>query len=445
MSAITCKFGGTSLADAACVREVRAIIDADPARRYIVPSAPGKRHPDDRKVTDLLYAWHNIACQGLDAAEPRAIIRERFSALARELGVAFDIGALLDGIDAALAAQIDAARGHDTPPAPDFMASRGEYLNGRLMAEVLGAAFVDPAECIRFDGAGRLDPESYALLGARLAGPGRFVVPGFYGAAPDGSVKTFSRGGSDVTGAIVARATGSALYENWTDVSGFLMADPRIVPDPKPIAEVTYQELRELSYMGATVLHDEAIFPVREPGIPINIRNTRRPADPGTMIVRDRVSRAPVCGIAGRKGFTMINIEKAFMNKERGFGLRVLSVLEEFGVSWEHMPTGIDTISLIVKDEELGGRGPAVVDAIRRRCDPDDIALAPGLAIIATVGKGMSHHIGTAARLFSAIAAAGVNLRVIDQGSSEINIIIGVEAGDLERAVRAIYDAFKGD
>ena len=313
MSGITCKFGGSSLADAACIRAAQAIIDSNPERRFIVPSAPGKRYDDDRKVTDLLYLWHNIAMQGLDASEPRRIIGDRFTELAKALGVSFDIQLLLDEISE----QVMESK------SPDYMASRGEYLNGRLMAELLEAEFVDPAECIKFDETGRLDPDTYELLCARLQGPGRFVIPGFYGSMPDGRVKTFSRGGSDITGSIVARASASQLYENWTDVSGFRMTDPRIVPHAKRIEEVTYQELRELSYMGATVLHDEAIFPVREPGIPIHILNTKAPEDAGTLIVPNRKTRFPVCGIAGKGGFCMINIEKVGMNKERGFGLDV--------------------------------------------------------------------------------------------------------------------------
>jgi aspartate kinase len=323
------------------------------------------------------------------------------------------------------------------------MASRGEYLCGKLMAEYLGAKFVDPIDCIKFDEEGILDPASYELLGKQLDGLGLFVVPGFYGSTPDGRVKTFSRGGSDVTGAIVARAANSTLYENWTDVSGFRMADPRIVPHAKHMAEITYAELRELSYMGASVLHDEAIFPVREPGIPINIRNANAPDDPGTMIVRARNATQPVVGIAGRPGFTMINIEKTLMNREIGFGRRVLSVLEEYGVSFEHMPTGIDTISLIVEDKQLANHGAAIMKGIERTCDPDRVTIAPGLALIATVGQGMNHHIGVAGRLCTALAEAKVNLRVINQGSSEMNIIVGVEQSDLERAVLAIYNAFE--
>lgn len=433
MSAITCKFGGTSLADAACIRQAANIIKADPARRYIVASAPGKRTPDDKKITDLLYAWHNIVSQGLDPSEPRGIIETRFKELARDLDVRFDVHACLE--------EIDNQMGHFETP--DFMASRGEYINSRIIAEFLGAEFVDPAECVKFTELGLLDPASYDLLGARLEGAGLFVVPGFYGSMPDGQIKTFSRGGSDITGSIVARASKSRLYENWTDVSGFRMADPRIVPEAKRIEEITYQELRELSYMGATVLHDEAIFPVREPGIPIFIRNTKDPEGPGTRIVASREAGHPVCGVAGQSGFSMINIEKAFLNKERGFGLRILSVLEELNVSWEHMPTGIDTISLIIRETELKNKGAAILEAIERRCAPEHLTLTSGFAMIATVGQGMNHHIGVAARLCGALAGAGVNLRVIDQGSSEMNIIVGVEEKDLEKAVRAIYYAFE--
>jgi len=432
MNKITCKFGGSSLADASYVRKVEKIIQAHPQRRFIVPSAPGKRHDEDKKITDLLLTWHNLALQKLDASQPAGIIRERFTELATALGVSFDIETLLDEIASRVAEFSE----------PDFMASRGEYLNGRLLAEFFGATFVDPADCIAFDEEGQLDPATYEKLGARLEGDGLFIVPGFYGGMPDGSIKTFSRGGSDVTGAIVARASGSELYENWTDVSGFRMADPRIVPNAKRIEEITYAELRELSYMGASVLHDEAIFPVREPGIPINIRNTNDPDAPGTMIVLSRESTNPVCGIAGIKGFTMIHVEKALMNKERGFGRRVLTALDENSVSFEHMPTGIDTISLIVRDEEIAHRGTAVLKAIERTCNPDRVTLVPGLALIATVGQGMNHHIGVAGRLCTALAEAKVNLRVINQGSSEINIIVGVEDTDLETAVRVIYDAF---
>ena len=433
MDRITCKFGGTSLASAEAIRKAQAIIEANPARRFIVPSAPGKRHGDDIKVTDLLYSWHDIAKRGLDPSQPRNMIAERFEGLAKELNVDIDFAAELEKI----------AQEGLTYDKPDYMASRGEYLNGRLIAALLGATFVDPAESIMFNSSGRLSESSYGLLGEALSGDGLFVVPGFYGSTPDGRIKTFSRGGSDVTGAIVARATHSSLYENWTDVSGFRMADPRVVTDAKHIADMTYQELRELSYMGAQVLHDEAIFPVREPGIAINIKNTNDPDHPGTMIVQTREPKEPLCGIAGRKGFSMINVEKTLMNKEHGFGLKLLRVLTDHNVAWEHMATGIDTISLIVRTEEIGDNASTILDDIERICSPDALSLSEGLALIATVGQGMANHVGIAARLFTALAEAGVNIRVIDQGSSEMNIIIGVADVDLDRAVEAIYHGFE--
>ena len=435
MNSITCKFGGSSLADAEAMRRAQAIVLSNPARRFVVPSAPGKRHDDDIKITDLLYTWHNLARQGLQAEEPRSIVESRYTELVSDLGITVDI-------TSELATVTDQAAAFETA---DYMASRGEYLNGLILAKLLEATFIDPADYILLDEEGNLMQETYDRLAAAMTGDGLYVVPGFYGALPNGPVRTMSRGGSDITGAIVARATGSDLYENWTDVSGFMMADPRIVDNPKAIKELTYQELRELSYMGAQVLHDEAIYPVREPGIPINIRNTKRPEDEGTLIVAGRETTDPLCGVAGRAGFTMINIEKTLMNKERGFGRRVLTVLEEYGVGWEHMPTGIDTISLIVRDEELAHHGPAILEAIEGRCSPDKINLAPGLAIIATVGLGMIHHVGTAGRLCTALAQAGVNLRVLDQGSSEMNIIVGVEEQDLANAVRAIYNEFAVD
>ncbi len=432
MGSITCKFGGTSLADAQCLREAAAIVNADPNRRYVVPSAPGKRDSGDIKITDLLYTWHSLVQQGLDATQPECIVAERFEELTQELGLTLDLRERLAEIRA------DAEKHKN----PDYMASRGEYLNGLLMAELLGATLVDPVHYIKFDEEGRLNPVTYDLLGEALRGEGRFVVPGFYGSLPDGSVKTFSRGGSDITGAITARASGSVLYENWTDVSGFRMADPRIVPNAHPIQEITYRELRELAYMGANVLHDEAIFPVREPGIPINIRNTKAPSDPGTMILPARTPKAPVCGIAGQRSFTMFNIEKTLMNRERGFGRRVLSVFEDHGVNFEHMPSSIDTLSVIVNDAELANHGASIVKGIEKTCEPDSVSMTGGLALIATVGMGMAGHIGVAARLCNACARAGVNLRVLDQGASENNIIIGVEERDLESAVRAIHNEF---
>jgi aspartate kinase len=430
---ITCKFGGTSLADAASVRAAIDIVRGNPNRRFIVPSAPGKRTPDDIKITDLLLTWHALAQQGLDAAQPRDLVISRFEELAKELGVDFDVQVLIPDIE-------ESSAKHATP---DYMASRGEYINGHLLAAALNATLVDPADCIKFDEEGHLDETTYEMLAKALHGSGQFVVPGYFGSMPDGRVKTFSRGGSDITGAIVARASGSSLYENWTDVSGFRMTDPRIVPDAKRIDELTYRELRELAYMGAQVLHDEAIFPVREPGIHINIRNTNAPEDPGTRIVPSRTPKEPICGIAGRKGFSMINIEKTLMNKERGFGRRVLAVLEQHDISFEHMPTGIDTMSLIISDEELESHRQAVIKSLERTCEPDSINISSGLAIVATVGEGMNHVVGIAARLCRAVSEANINIRVINQGSSENNIIIGVEDSDLDATVQAIYREFE--
>jgi aspartate kinase len=434
MSYITCKFGGTSLADAPSIKNAAQIINADPNRRFVVPSAPGKRSSDDKKVTDLLLGWFHILQDGLDPAQPVSIIRKRFSALRAELGCSTDIDALLNDI-------VDHAPQYDMP---DYLASRGEYLNARLLADYLGATFVDPADYIRFDSSGLLDPASYDVLAEPLSGKDRYVIPGYYGADPHGQVKTFGRGGSDVTGAIVARASGSVLYENWTDVSGIRMTDPRIVPGAKKIGEITYNELRELAYMGASVLHDEAVFPLRDTGIPINIRNTMEPDDSGTMIVAQRNPDQPVVGIAASKGFSMINIEKTLMNRELGFAIKALTVLKDHGVNFEHMPTGIDTISLIVKDSELGRNAEAIVDAVKETCKTDQVTLQSGLAMIATVGQGMNHHIGVAKTLCATLSDdARVNIRVIDQGSSEMNIIIGVDEQDMEAAVRAIYAAFE--
>lgn len=430
------KFGGTSLADAEQFRKVRAIIAADGDRRYIVPSAPGKRHAGDHKITDLFYLCQAHAQQDVPFDEVFHLISARYLELTANLGLALDLRPQLDEIRTRIAGGASA----------DYAASRGEYLNGLILAALTGFAFVDPAECIFFTMDGGFDSErTQDCLRRRLAGVERAVVPGFYGVLPDGSIKTFPRGGSDITGAIVARGVGADIYENWTDVSGFLMADPRIVENPKPIARLTYRELRELSYMGASVLHEEAIFPVREAGIPVNIKNTNAPDDPGTMIVHEAPPEAyngVITGIAGRKDFTVIAIEKALMNAEIGFGRKLLSVLETEGISFEHMPSGIDTISLVIADAQLNQKLQKVLAEIHRQCNPDAIDVYPNMALIATVGRGMAYTPGIAARLFGALGAAGVNVRMIDQGSSEINIIVGVETADFDRAVRAIYQAF---
>lgn len=430
------KFGGSSLSEAAQFRKVRAIVEADPSRRYIVPSAPGKRDPRDDKITDLLYKCHALAQEGRSFTEVFTVVKDRYRSICRDLDLSLDLEAEFAAIERNIAAGASA----------DYTASRGEYLNGRILAAYLGYPFVDPSTIIFFDQQGRFDPEkTQAVLSRELARHRQAVIPGFYGSTPDGQIRTFSRGGSDITGAIVARGVQAALYENWTDVSGFLMADPRIVKNPKPIREITYRELRELAYMGATVLHDEAIFPVREAKIPINIKNTNDPGDPGTLIVNDNGNiRTPgsITGIAGRKGFTIIAIEKTLMHTELGFGRKLLSVIEDHGISFEHMPSGIDTISLVIADSQLEGKLDRVLVDIDRVCQPDAIEVFHDIALIATVGVGMAYTPGIAAKLFTALADAGINVRMIDQGSSEINIIVGLENKDFEAAVRQIYQAF---
>ena len=433
MGTVVCKFGGSSLADDRQVAQVKHIINSDSRRRLIVPSAPGKRDDTDTKITDALYLCHELARRNLDFSEPYAMVRSRYEELAAKLGVRLDMGRLLDGLGT------DIEQGASR----DFVASRGEYLCGRVMADYLDATFIDAAEAIRFRPGGELDPASYSHLAERVDSDGIFVVPGFYGIDPGGAVKTFSRGGSDITGAIVARAVDAEVYENWTDVSGLLMADPGLVTNARPVREITYREVRELAYMGASVFHDEAMFPVRSAEIPVHIRNTNRPQDPGTRILaRRELTDELIAGVAGQPAFTMLFIEKAMMNQQKGFGRQVLEVVASHDISYEHTPSGIDTMSVIMRDDQLGEKGERLVDDIRRILQPDRVELLPGLALIATVGEGMSHRIGIAARLFSALANASVNVRVIDQGASEINIIVGVEEGDYKRAVRAIYDAF---
>lgn len=433
MDTITVKFGGSSLASAAQIRKAAAIIQGDPARRYVVVSAPGKRDSGDTKVTDLLYRCHGLAADGADFEPVLAQIEARYADILRELGVSFD-----------LAAEIAILREHlRTAPDADYMASRGEYLNGRIISAFLGFDFIEPAEYIRFAADGTLDGEyTFRALGERLAQSEYAVIPGFYGAWPDGRVHTFSRGGSDITGSIVARASASKLYENWTDVSGMLSADPRVVDDPKVIDWITYTELRELSYMGASVLHEDAIFPVREAGIPINIRNTNRPEDPGTMIVSalpKDARRRVITGIAGRTGFTGVAVEKSMMNIQVGFGAKLLQIFAEHGVSFEHCPSGIDTMSVVVSTEAFHNVRDAILVDIQKTLEPDAMSLQDEQAIIAVVGEGMVRSKGTAARIFKALADADINIRLIDQGSSEMNIIVGVENDDYEAAIRAIY------
>ena len=430
------KFGGSSLASAEQFKKVGDIIKADPERRYVVPSAPGKRSPRDTKVTDMLYNLYDSVSDSRSFSEVMKNIRARYDEIIKGLGIKLDLSDEFALIEKNLKGGAD----------KDYAASRGEYLNGRIMAAYLGYEFIDPADFIIFDK--KTDnyeaEKTYKNLGKKLAKVDRAVIPGFYGAYADGTVKTFSRGGSDITGSIVARAIHADVYENWTDVSGFMIADPRIIKNPAKIETITYRELRELAYMGAGVLHEDAIFPVRQEGIPINIRNTNDPKDDGTWIVgtTSKKSKYVITGIAGKKGFCAVNVDKDMMNSEIGFGRRVLQAFEENNISFEHLPSGIDTMTVFVHQDEFRDKEQSVVSSIRRMTDPDTIDIESDLALIAVVGRGMKSTRGTAGRIFSALAHAHVNVKMIDQGSSEINIIIGVANSDFETAIRAIYDIF---
>lgn len=429
------KFGGSSLASAEQFKKVGAIIRADKERKFVVPSAPGKRFSDDIKVTDMLYSCYELAEAGKDFKENLKAIQARYQEIIDGLALTLSLEDEFKTIE----------KNFKNKAGNNYAASRGEYLNGIIMANYLGFEFIDAATVILFDESGEYNAEkTNALMRERLAGVEAAVIPGFYGAYEDGTVKTFSRGGSDITGSIVARAIKADVYENWTDVSGFLIADPRIIYKPQGIETITYKELRELAYMGASVLHEDAIFPVRTEGIPINIRNTNAPEDNGTWIVESTCQKPKyvITGIAGKKGFCSVNIEKDMMNSEIGFGRKVLQAFEDNGISFEHVPSGIDTMTVFVHQDEFMHKEQKVVSAIHRMADPDTIDIEADLALIAVVGRGMKSMRGTAGRIFSALAHANVNVKMIDQGSSELNIIIGVANSDFETAIKAIYDIF---
>lgn len=431
------KFGGSSVADAIQIKKTKDIIDADSDRRYIVVSAPGKRFEEDTKITDLLYLCKTHIEHNLPYEQLFQVVYDRYKGTAANLNVSIDINRYLDEIKA------DLESGSVTA---DYVASRGEYLNALLIAAYLEYDFVDAAGLIQFDEKGKfLMEETDQALREELSKHDRAVLPGFYGSHPDGSAKTFSRGGSDITGAIVARAVRADVYENWTDVSGFLMADPRIVKNAKPISRISYKELRELSYMGATVLHEDAIYPARIADIPINIRNTNKPMDPGTLITAEAPPLAEgqiISGIAGRKDFIVIAIYKNRLSNERGFVRRLAGILEDYDIPLEHMPSGIDTLSVVISSELVGGNLDDILDEIKNQLKPDTMEVIEGIALIATVGYGMSARKGVSSTLFTALAEAGVNIRMIDQGSSEMNIIVGVDNQDLATSIKAIYDAF---
>jgi len=429
------KFGGSSLANAEQFRKAKEIILSDSERKFVVPSAPGKRNAKDTKVTDMLYACYETAEKGQDFRPQLKAVKARFEEIIKGLSLTLSLDSELKTIEANFKKK--AGR--------DYAASRGEYLNGIIMAHYLKYTFVDAAEVIFFDENGDFDAEkTNTILSERLEKTEHAVIPGFYGSLPDGTIHTFSRGGSDVTGSIVAKAVKADVYENWTDVSGFLIADPRIIDNPEGIETITYRELRELSYMGAGVFHEDAIFPVRKEGIPINIRNTNAPDDNGTWIVGStcQKSKYVITGIAGKKGFCAVNIEKDMMNAEIGFGRKVLQAFEDNGISFEHVPSGIDTMTVFVHQDEFIHKEQKVVGSIHRLANPDSIDIESDLALIAVVGRGMRATRGTAGRIFSALAHVNVNVKMIDQGSSELNIIIGVANNDFEAAIKAIYDIF---
>ncbi len=430
------KFGGSSLADANQFRKVADIIKAEPERRYVVASAPGKRNSADIKVTDMLYDCYRLVKHNENIDDAFSKIEDRYNGIIKDLDLDFDLQPEFDKIKNAII--------HHT--GRDYIASRGEYLNSLILAKFIGYDFIDAEDGIFFTESGALDTQkTNEELSEILKHHERAVIPGFYGVMPNGTIKTFSRGGSDITGSIVARAIRADIYENWTDVSGMLMADPRIVKNPQVINTITYRELRELAYMGATVMHEEAIFPVRETGIPINIRNTNSPEDAGTMIVPSvSVNKVDtvITGVAGKKGFSVIAIEKDMMNSEVGFGRRVLEVLENYSLCFEHLPSGIDTMSVVVNDDDFLPLKENILNDIQRKTKADSITVYSGISLVAVVGRGMAGAHGTSARIFTAIAKSGVNIRMIDQGSSELNIIIGIDEEDYEKTLNAIYGEF---
>ena len=432
MNIIVTKFGGSSLADATQFKKVKNILEENHNRKYIIPSAPGKRFSKDFKITDLLYLCHAHVKSSIPLDDVFKLIAERYKGIADELNLSIDLEYHLNIIKENI----------ENGASMDYAASRGEYLNGLILANYLNIDFIDAKDVIKFDNHGSLNSEkTYSLLKDKLSTCKRAVIPGFYGSNENGDIVTFSRGGSDVTGALVAASLNVDLYENWTDVSGFLMADPRIVESPKKIKTITYGELRELSYMGASVLHEDAVFPVRNAGIPINIRNTNNPEDEGTLIVNKKdIHTNTITGIAGKQNFTVISIEKAMMNSELGFCRKVLTILEQHGISFENMPSGIDTVCVVISDANLKNKTNIVVDEIKRSCNPDSIVVYPNMALIATVGSGMAYTKGVASKIFTALSDADINIRMIDQGSSEINILVGIENEDFEKGINPHLD-----
>lgn len=429
-----CKFGGTSMAEKKSIEQCLKIIQSDKARRFVVVSAPGKRNSSDEKITDLLYQSYD---ERNDDRQPSFDkIRQRYKEIANDLCIDIDINSLLDEV----------AEGIEDSLTSDYAASRGEYLCAVLIAKKLDWEFIDAADIIKFDVKGKFDSETTNdLIRDKLQKVERAVIGGFYGSMPNDRIKTFSRGGSDITGAIIARGMKADIYENWTDVNGFMTADPRVIKNPKHIDVLSYDELRELSYMGASVLHAESIFPLKNSYIPINIRNTFEPENEGTTIVNDtsKLNKRLVTGIAGKSGYLSVLVKKSMMNNELGFARKVLSVFENNGISMEHLPTGIDTMSVVIEKKDMDeSTEQRVIDSIKRKVSPDLVEVTYDLALIAIVGHGMAKRKGTAARVFNSLYANDINVRMIDQGSSEMNIIVGVKEKDLNKSIEALYNEF---
>ena len=430
------KFGGSSVSCAAQFRKIKSIVESDPSRRFIVVSAVGKRESKDNKVTDLLYLVNAHLQFHVDCSDLLTTIEKRFCDIAEELELTYPIKEEFDAFKEEVIVN---------QPPMEYIVSRGEYFTARLMAEYLGLPFVDAADVVSFHHDGNVSISRTKEKLEQVIGKERgFVMPGFYGATCDGQIRLFDRGGGDITGAILAQCLKADLYENWTDVSGFLTADPRIVENPAPINRVTYAELRELSYMGASVLHEEAIFPVREAGIPLVIKNTNRPEDPGTVIseVTDSNDEPVITGVTGKRNFVAIHIRKAHMCHEVGIMRKVLTIFERYHVSIEHVPSGVDSFAVVVQQSDLGNNLYAIVSAIREEVEPDEIKVMDHMALVSTVGRNMPSRCGISGALFSALGDRGINIRMIAQGSEEINIIVGVSNDDFNEAIRAIYDTF---
>ncbi|MPQ45024.1 aspartate kinase [Clostridium tarantellae] len=435
---IVSKFGGSSLANSEQFKKVKNIILSNPNRKYIIPSAPGKRFDKDYKITDLLYLCHAHVTSGIPFDDVFNLIEERYTSIAFDLSINLDLAPYFKEI------KNNISNGASS----DYAASRGEFLNGIILAKYLDFNFIDSADIIVFDESGNYNVEKTQLAINRYIKPLKnAIIPGFYGANESGEIITFSRGGSDITGSIISAGVNAKTYENWTDVSGFLMADPRIVTNPKTIDVITYKELRELSYMGASVLHEEAIFPVREKGIPIRIKNTNIPSDNGTLIINDISTyscdnNASITGIAGKKNFTLISIEKALMNSELGFCRKVLSILEIYDVSFETMPASIDSVAFLIDSNKLKNKTSKILDEIKRQCNPDSIDVFHNMAVLATVGRCLSYIPSAPSKIFNALSESNVNIKMIDHGSSELNILIGIKNEDFEKAMNAIYNKF---